>query len=120
MNKVELIGRLTKAPDIRGECKQLTARFTLAVQRNYGEDADFIRCVAFGRLAEIIEKYLDKGKQIALIGHIQTGAYNNSNCERIYYTNVVAESVEFLDKAPKVITEYVEREPDGIKDGMPF
>ena len=121
MNKVELIGRLTSNPDIRGEGTGLTARFTLAVQKAYtygDESADFIRCVGFGRVAEILERWVTKGKRIGVVGYIHTGHYVNRRGERVYYTNVVAEQVEFLDSMksdPKPETEN-----DGIEDDMPF
>ena len=116
MNSVSLVGRLTKDPDMRGEGKYLCARFTLAVRRIYGEDTDFIRCAAFGKCAELIEQYVSKGNKLGLVGRIQTGSYVNRDGQKIYTTEVVAETIDLLESRPKVITEYVERVPDE----MPF
>lgn len=105
MNKVILIGRLTKDPEIRysqGETPMAIARYTLAVDRRFnrtGDDqtADFISCVAFGRLGEFAEKYLHKGTKIAVTGHIQTGNYTNKDGVKIYTTDVVVEDHEFVE-----------------------
>lgn len=104
MNKVVLLGRLTRDPEIRtaaGESGTTIARFTLAVNRRFRRDgepnADFISCVAFGRTAEFIEKYITKGRQICVSGRIQTGSYTNKDNQRIYTTDVVVEEVDFAD-----------------------
>ncbi len=105
MNKVILMGRLTRDPDIRysqGEQATAVARYTLAVDRRFrreGSDqtADFIGCVAFGRSAEFAEKYLHKGIKIAVTGRIQTGSYTNQEGQRIYTTDVVVEDQEFAE-----------------------
>lgn len=85
MNKVILIGRLTREPEIRysqGNDQMAIARYTLAVERRYNRNADqtadFINCVAFGRLAEVAEKYFHRGTKLAVTGRIQTGSYTNS------------------------------------------
>ena len=101
MNKVILIGRLTKDPEVRTSGETLIARYTLAVDRRVakGEKAtDFISCVAFTRKAEFAEKYLHKGSKIAITGRIQTGSYTNREGQKIYTTDVVVEDNEFVEK----------------------
>lgn len=102
MNKTLLIGRTTKDPDIRytqSEQPMTIARFNLAVDRRFKKDgeqsADFISCVAFGKTAEFIEKYVFKGTKIAVEGRIQTGSYTNNDGNKVYTTEVVVEQVEF-------------------------
>jgi single-strand DNA-binding protein len=106
MNKVVLIGRLTRDPDIRysqnGDSSQAIARYTLAVDRRFrrqdGEQsADFIGCVAFGRSAEFAEKYLHQGTKIAIEGRIQTGSYTRQDGTKVYTTDVVVENQEFVE-----------------------
>lgn len=105
MNKVILMGRLTREPDIRysqGERQMAIARFTLAVDRrvraNNGESsADFISCVAFDRQAEFVEKYLHQGTKIAMTGRIQTGSYTKNDGSKVYTTDVVVEEMEFAE-----------------------
>lgn len=107
MNKVILMGRLTRDPEVRysqGEKKTAVARYTLAVDRRVnrgrsGEEqtADFISCIVFGKLAEFAEKYLRKGTKIALSGRIQTGSYTNREGQKVYTTDVVVEEQEFAE-----------------------
>ena len=106
MNKVILMGRLTRDPDIRytqGERQMAIARYTLAVDRrgrgsNNGEStADFIQCVAFDRSAEFAEKYLHQGTKLVVTGRIQTGSYTNKDGQRVYTTDVVVEEQEFAE-----------------------
>lgn len=106
MNRVILMGRLTREPDIRytqGENPMCVARYTLAVDRrfsrsnNEGNNADFISCVAFGRSGEFAEKYLHKGTKIAVTGRIQTGSYTNRDGVKVYTTDVVVEDHEFVE-----------------------
>lgn len=104
MNKVILIGRLTRDPEIRyaqNENGTAVARYTLAVDRRFkrdGEqDADFIGCVVFGKGAEFAEKYLAKGIKIAVTGRIQTGSYTNKDGQKVYTTDVVVEEQEFAE-----------------------
>ena len=108
MNKVILMGRLTRDPEIRysqGEQSTAVARYTLAVDRRFNRNnggdnqqtADFIGCVAFGRSAEFAEKYLRKGIKIAVTGRIQTGSYTNQSGQRVYTTDVVVEDQEFAE-----------------------
>jgi len=106
MNNVVLMGRLTRDPDIRysnqGEQQMAIARFSLAVDRRFKRDgsdqsADFISCVAFGKTAEFVEKYVNKGTKLVLSGRIQTGSYTNKDGQKVYTTDVVAENVEFAE-----------------------
>ncbi len=105
MNKVILVGRLTRDPDVRysqGEQSMAIARFSLAVDRRFKRDGDnqsagFISCVAFGKTAEFIEKYVHKGTKLVLEGRIQTGSYTNKDGVKVYTTDVVAENVEFAE-----------------------
>ncbi|GHU44243.1 hypothetical protein FACS1894111_11190 [Clostridia bacterium] len=106
MNKVILMGRLTRDPDVRysskGEEQMAIARYTMAVDRRgrrdaEGQTADFISCVAFGRTGEFAEKYLRKGTKIAVTGRIQTGNYTNQEGQKIYTTDVVVEEHEFAE-----------------------
>ena len=102
MNKVVLIGRLTKDPDVRrsqGENPIVIARYTLAVDRRRKNDdgADFISCVAFGKAGEFAEKYLHKGTKIAISGRIQTGSYTNKDALKVYTTDVIVEEQEFAE-----------------------
>ncbi len=107
MNRVILIGRLTRDPDIRysqSDQSMAIARYTLAVDRRGRRDggdgqqtADFIGCVSFGRQAEFAEKYLRKGMKIAVTGRIQTGSYTNRDGQKIYTTDVIVEDHEFCE-----------------------
>lgn len=105
MNNVVLIGRLTKDPEIRyiPQSETAVANFTLAVERPLAKEktADFIRIVAFGKTAEVCERYLSKGKQVAIQGRIQTGSYKDKNDETRYTTDIVAERVHFLGGGEK-------------------
>ena len=104
MNKVILMGRLTRNPDVRysqGEKATCVARYTLAVNRRFrregDQDADFINCVAFGRQGEFAEKYLKQGTKIVISGRIQTGSYTNRDGVKVYTTDVVVEEQEFAE-----------------------
>lgn len=99
MNKVVLIGRTTKSPELRYAPGTGTAvyRFTLAVNRPYKKDeTDFINCVAFGKIAETIAQYVLKGRQVAITGSIRTGSYENNAGNKIYTTDVVLDGFEFI------------------------
>lgn len=147
MNKVILMGRLVRDPEVRysqGENATAIARYTLAVDRrfnrNNGEEnsADFIGCVVFGRQAEFAEKYLHKGTKIAVTGRIQTGSYTNKDGARVYTTEVVVEEQEFAESkaaqgssfeggysAPvrtqnTSISDGFMNIPDGIDEELPF
>ena len=109
MNKSILLGRLTKEPEIRLSQKNNTkvANFTLAVNRKYvaqGEErqADFINIVAYSKLAEFVEKYLNKGLQVCISGRIQTRVYEDNNGQKHYITEIIAEEINFADSQRKV------------------
>ncbi len=144
MNKVILMGRLTRDPEIRysqGEQSTAVARYTIAVDRRFRRDndaqtADFIGCVAFGRQAEFAEKYFRKGTKIAITGRIQTGSYTNKEGQRVYTTDVVVEEQEFAEsKAASAENGFQAADrpspsnaigdgfmniPDGIDEELPF
>ncbi|MEF9916748.1 MAG: single-stranded DNA-binding protein [Lachnospiraceae bacterium] len=104
MNKVILIGRLTRDPEVRysqGENSLAIARYTLAVDRRFKRDgeatADFINCVVFGKSAEFSEKYFRQGLKVVVSGRIQTGSYTNKEGVKVYTTEVVVEEQEFAE-----------------------
>ena len=139
MNKVILMGRLTRDPEVRysqGESANAVARYTLAVDRRF-KRADFINCVSFGRAAEFAEKYLRQGVKIAVTGRIQTGSYTNKDGVRVYTTDVVVEEQEFAEsKAASASNSGYQASPspspsadigdgfmnipDGIDEELPF
>ena len=142
MNKVILMGRLTRDPEVRysaGDNSMAIARYTLAVDRRFKRDgeatADFISCVAFGRAAEFAEKYFRQGIKIAISGRIQTGSYTNREGQKVYTTEIVVNSQEFADSkgagsgsgsgssaAPSApMGDGFMNIPDGVEDeGLPF
>ena len=136
MNRVILIGRLTKEPSVtysQGNESMAIARYTLAVDRKgkkqEGQNADFISCVAFKNNAEFAEKYLKQGTKIAVEGHIQTGSYKNKDGQTVYTTDVVIDSQEFVeskkdtqDNAPAAPADNdgFMNIPDGIDSELPF
>ena len=147
MNKVILMGRLTRDPEVRytqGDNAMAIARYTLAVDRrfnrNNGDDqtADFIGCVAFGRAGEFAEKYLRKGTKLVVTGRIQTGSYTNKDGVKVYTTDVVVEDQEFAESknaaqsgggadfassrpTPSAASgDGFMSIPDGIEDELPF
>lgn len=99
MNKVVLVGRLTKDPELRYAPGSDTAvcKFTLAVNRMKKDEADFINCVAFNKTAELIAQYFLKGRQIAISGSIRTGSYLKDDGAKVYTTDVVVETFDFID-----------------------
>ena len=106
MNSVVLMGRLTRDPEVRysqGERPNCIARYTLAVDRRYRSQnsdqptADYISCLAFGKFAEIAEKYFKQGTKITIRGRIQTGSYTNRDGQKVYTTDVVVEDQEFAE-----------------------
>ena len=144
MNKVILMGRLTRDPEVRygtGDNSTAVARYTIAVDRRFKRDgeqnADFIGCVAFGRNAEFAEKYLRQGTKIVLTGRIQTGSYTNRDGQKVYTTDIVVEEQEFAESkaaaagnggqgnysrassAPSDANGFMNI-PDGIDDELPF
>ena len=146
MNKVILMGRLTRDPEVRysaGDNAMAIARYSLAVDRrrraNGSSDeqtADFINCVSFGRQAEFAEKYLRKGTKLVVTGRIQTGSYTNKDGVKVYTTDVVVEEQEFAESknaqsdagfAPvsrpqpsAAIGDGFMNIPDGIDEELPF
>ena len=145
MNKVILMGRLTRDPEVRysqGENNMAIARYTLAVdrrfQKNSDQSADFISCVAFGRSAEFAEKYLKQGTKICITGRIQTGSYTNKDGVKVYTTDIVVEDQEFAESknaaqsgggvdfassrpTPSAASgDGFMSIPDGIEDELPF
>ena len=146
MNKVILMGRLTRDPEVRystGERSMAIARYTLAVdrrgRRGQGADgqeqtADFIQCVAFDRAGEFAEKYFHQGQRVLVTGRIQTGSYTNKEGQRVYTTDIIVEDQEFADskndnagagyKKPEpaaASSEGFMNIPDGVEDeGLPF
>lgn len=149
MNKVILMGRLTRDPDVRyssGENTMAIARYTLAVDRRFKRDgeatADFISCLAFGRVAEFAEKYFHQGIRIVVSGRIQTGSYTNRDGQKVYTTDVVVEEQEFAESksssssstgsgrsegsapsspsAPPIGSDGFMNIPDGIDEELPF
>ena len=138
MNKVIEIGRLVREPEIRysqGASSTCIARYTLAVDRKFKQEgqptADFINCIAFGKLGEFAEKYLHKGVKIAVVGRIQTGSYKNKDGNTVYTTDVVVEEQEFCESKSSNQSQQNERPqqssddfmsiPDGLDDtGLPF
>lgn len=140
MNKVVLIGRLTKDPVVtRTANDTMVGRYTLAVDRRKGE-SDFISCTTFNRGAEFAERYLHKGTKIAVVGRIQTGSYKNRDGNTVYTTDVVVEEHEFVERrsdaqeSPETHFDNAENNnyqvrensgfmsiPEGIDDaGLPF
>lgn len=138
MNSVQLTGRLTRDPEVRyTDGGSTIARFTLAVNRRFkqenGPDADFIRCVAFGKTAEFIEKYFAQGRKMDMNGRIQTGSYTNQDGVKVYTTDIVVENVEFGESLrataggaeqsknqPTVSADGFMNIPDGLDDELPF
>lgn len=128
MNKVELIGRLTKDPTVRyteGEKPMAVASYILAVDRRVAKQeqkADFISCVAFGKNGEFAEKYLRKGMKIGVCGRIQTGKYDDKDGRTIYTTDVVVEEHEFCEskKSDAPVTDGFMSLPDEIDEELPF
>ena len=119
MNKVILMGRLTRDPEVRysaGDNATAVARYTLAVDRRFKRDgeatADFIGCVAFGRQAEFAEKYFRQGIKILVTGRIQTGSYTNRDGNKVYTTDVVVEEQEFA-QSKAVSDSHAGRAPAG-------
>ena len=97
MNKTILMGRLTREPEMYGQ-KTKVARFTLAVDRSYGEDeTDFFNCVSFGKQAEFVEKYLKKGTKVLITGRLQNNSYEDKQGNKVTATQIITEEVEFCE-----------------------
>lgn len=124
MNKVILIGRLTKDPEYR-QGDTTIARYTLAVDRRKKDvGADFIQCVAFGKAADFANLYLHKGTKIAVTGHIQTGSYMNKEGQKVYTTDVIIEEQEFAESKREEKEQTDEngfaRIPEDADEELPF
>ena len=142
MNKVILMGRLTRDPEVRysqGENATAFARFTLAVDRRFRREeatADFISCVAFGKNAEFLEKYFRQGMKAVVCGSIQTGSYTNRDGQKVYTTDVRVDEIEFAEsknasgdagfqsssrpQPSAAIGDGFMNIPDGIDEELPF
>lgn len=138
MNKVILMGRLTRDAEVRysgGENSTATAKFSLAVDRRFSRnnETDFINCVAFGKTGEFLEKYGKRGTKFVVEGRIQTGSYTNKDGQKVYTTDVVVEQVEFAESKnqnadsqpqPKPMpapgADGFMNIPDGIDEELPF
>lgn len=132
MNKVELIGRLTKDPEIRTTANQVAfCNFTLAVDRSFKDangqrQADFINCVAWRQTATFIQKYFRKGNRLAVIGSIQTRSYEDKNGQKVFVTEVIADEAEFVEsnnaQATAPAQQAPEPEPQAQEEGggLPF
>lgn len=138
MNKIILMGRLTKDPEVRysqGEKPMAIARYTLAVDRKFKRDgepnADFINCIAFGKNGEFAEKYLHKGVKILVEGRWQSGSYTNRDGQKVYTNDCVVESCEFAEsknasqsERPQLMAQTDSDGfmsiPDGIDEELPF
>jgi len=143
MNKVVLMGRLTRDPEVRysqGENALAIARYTLAVDRRFRRDgeqsADFINCVVFGKSAEFTERYFRQGTKVAVSGRIQTGSYTNRDGVKVYTTEVVVEEQEFAESKNASNAQSYQASPapapsadagdgfmnipDGIDEELPF
>ena len=138
MNKVILMGRLTRDPDVRytaGDNPTAIGRYTLAVDRRYKREgeatADFINCVAFGKQGEFAEKYFRQGTKVLVTGRIQTGSYTNRDGVKVYTTDVVVEDQEFAEskkaEGEKKPQKKIEEDkdgfmniPEGIDEELPF
>ena len=137
MNKVILMGRLVRDPEIRytqGENSMAVARFTLAVDRRFKRDnqptADFISCICFRKTAEFVEKYCKKGTKLAVDGSWQTGSYTNKDGNKVYTNDCLVDNCKFAES--KATAEQNQKNdnksgnddfmniPDGVEDGLPF
>lgn len=142
MNKVILIGRLTRDPEVRysqGQNQTAIVRFSMAVDRKFkrdGElDADFLNCIAFGKTAEVLERYCGKGSKIMVEGRLQNNNYTDKNGNKIYSLQITVESIEFCERsgaanggnnvgsqqaATATSGDDFLKIPDGIDEELPF
>lgn len=133
MNKVILLGRITRDPELKHAGETSVVNFSIAVDRRFkkegGQEADFPSCVAFGKTAEFISKYFFQGMKIALEGRLQTGSYTNKDGKKVYTTDVVVEAVEFAEskRAQNQEQGHEQAEEDGeflsvpiTDEGLPF
>ena len=133
MNKVILMGRLTKDPEVRyteGAEPKAVAKFTLAVDRRFKKDGeqstDFIQCTAFGKIGEFVEHYLVKGTKVVVDGRWQTGSYDNKEGQKVYTNTCIVDSIEFAeskkannDEPPASNGDFI-NVPDNIDEQLPF
>lgn len=135
MNKVILMGRLTRDPETRysqGQNPTAVSRYTIAVDRRIKKEgetnADFINCIAFGKSGEFAEKYFRKGMKVAVTGRIQTGSYTNKDGQKVYTTDIIVEEQEFAESksssaapaaTPQIPTDQFMSIPDGLEE-LPF
>lgn len=141
MNKVILMGRLTRDPEVRygGQSNTAIARFSIAVDRRFKRDgqptADFFDCTAFGKLGEFVEKYLKKGTKVVLDGELQNNNYENKDGQKVYGMRIIANSIEFAESKRAAeenmgsvpapggsddISDDFMNIPDGIEEELPF
>lgn len=134
MNKIILLGRLTRDPEVRysqGDKPTAIARFSIAVNRKFKRegdpDADFFNCTAFGKLGEFVEKYLHKGSQIALVGRLQNDNYTNKDGQQVYSTRVMVDEIDFAESKnasngggnTSSVDDFM-NVPDSITESLPF
>ncbi|MFR3656773.1 MAG: single-stranded DNA-binding protein [Eisenbergiella sp.] len=137
MNKVILMGRLTRDPEVRNSGDAAVARFSLAVDRRFKKDgevtADFPNCVAFGKTAEFVEKYAHKGTKFVVEGRLQTGSYTNKDGQKVFTTDVIVDQIEFAESKSSTTDDTTTNAgqtaptnnnfmdvPDGIDEELPF
>ena len=138
MNKIILMGNLTRDPEIRytqGENALAIARFSLAINRRFAKqgdtEVDYFNCTAFGKQAEFIEKYFRKGSRMLVSGRIQNDNYTNKNGEKVYSVQIIAEEIEFAERKgsgqtsggvpePGEASNDFMNIPDGVEEGLPF
>lgn len=138
MNKIILMGNLTRDPEIRytqGENALAIARFSLAINRRFAKqgdtEVDYFNCTAFGKQAEFIEKYFRKGSRMLVSGRVQNDNYTNKNGEKVYSVQIIAEEIEFAERkgsgqtsggAPEpgeASNDFMDL-PTGVEEGLPF
>ena len=138
MNKIILMGNLTRDPEIRytqGENALAIARFSLAINRRFAKqgdtEVDYFNCTAFGKQAEFIEKYFRKGSRMLVSGRVQNDNYTNKNGEKVYSVQIIAEEIEFAERKgsgqtsggapePREASNDFMNIPDGVEEGLPF
>lgn len=138
MNKIILMGNLTRDPETRytqGENALAVARFSLAINRRFAKqgdtEVDYFNCTAFGKQAEFVEKYFRKGSRMLVSGRVQNDNYTNKNGEKVYSVQIIAEEIEFAERkgngqtsggAPEpseALNDFMNI-PDGVEEGLPF
>ncbi len=119
INRVILVGRVTKDIEVKSNSEMSIAKFSLAVDRTKKGEADFISCVAFGKTAEALAKYTGKGKRLGIEGHIQTGSYTKQDGTKVYTTDVIVEKTEYIEWRDKDDINSGFVEADNLDD-LPF